>query len=73
MENYKIKDFSVNTPKSEQKKLKKKLTSLKGVESVQLYPERQEISLNFTDKEGPAIEVLRSAVQRAGFTLSDKC
>jgi copper chaperone CopZ len=69
MSNYKVSNFSAKTPEAEQSKLKTNLKGMPGVESVKLHPDKGEISISCGSATEPKDDVVKAAVQKAGFTL----
>jgi copper chaperone CopZ len=69
MPNYKVSNFSAKTPETEQSKLKTNLKGIAGVQSVRLHPDKGEISISCSSATEPKDDVVKAAVQKAGFTL----
>lgn len=72
MLSYHISNFNAKTPKDEQSKLESALRSVNGVEKVSLNPSKGDFSLSFTANKEPKLDMLTTAVKKAGFTLGKK-
>ncbi|MBK8011782.1 MAG: hypothetical protein IPK13_10560 [Deltaproteobacteria bacterium] len=68
MTQYRVTNLSDKTPKMEQDKLRTELKAMKGVDKVEIFPVKSEISISFKDKT-PEKSVLAAAVTKAGFSL----
>ncbi|MEZ4273085.1 MAG: hypothetical protein R3C68_17130 [Myxococcota bacterium] len=72
MSNYKVANFTSKTPESEQTKLKTSLKAMEGVQSVNLHPDKGEFSISCGTAQEPKQDVIKAAVQKAGFTMGAK-
>jgi hypothetical protein len=69
MTTYKVNKLNTNTTRAQQSKLESKLKAMKGIQSVQLRPEKSEILISGANGKQPTHDAVRAAVEEAGFSL----